>query len=165
MWTARGLALRVSRVALRITPVLVVGALMPAPYGLRLTISPGVFGLFLLSGCMTLWLCVSFGLLCYGLTFYVIDPKGIITFVPAVCELLSGDLLPLPFFPSTLRRIAELSPFGALQNVPLRIFGGDIAGKNMIFSMGLQLFWCLVITALGYLLMRQGLRRTVIAGG
>lgn len=165
MWASRGFALRLSRAALRAVPVLFVGCLLPAPYGLRLTISAGVFGLFLMSAVMTLWLCVSFTLICYGLTFYVVDPKGIITFVPGVIELLSGDLIPIPFFPKALRRFAEISPFGAMQNAPLRIFGGDIAGASIAPTMLLQLFWCLVLTALGYLLLNRGLRRTVIAGG
>jgi len=165
MWTARGLGLRLSRCALRILPVLIVGILMPAPFGLRLTISPAMFGLFLISTGLTLWLCVSFGMLCYSLTFYVVDPKGIITFIPAVCELLSGDLLPLPFFPEKLRRFAELSPFGSLQNVPLRIFGGDIAGAQLLPSVALQLFWCITLTATGYYLLNRGLRRLCVAGG
>lgn len=165
MWTARSFALRLSRAALRMLPVLVVGSLLPAPYGLRLTIGPGAFLAFLLSGFLTLWLCVAISTLCYGLTFYVVDPRGIITLFPAVSELLGGDLLPLPFFPEKLRRFAELSPFGALQNVPLRVFGGDIAGGEIAVTVALQLLWCLVVTAVGYLLMRRGLRRTVIAGG
>lgn len=165
MWTARSLGLRLSRCALRILPVLLVGILMPAPFGLRLNISAGVFGIFLVSMGLTLWLCVAFGMVCYALTFYVVDPKGIIAFVPAVCELLSGDLLPLPFFPEKLRAFAELSPFGSLQNVPLRIFGGDISGAQIPGAVLLQLFWCVVITAVGYALMCRGLRRLCIAGG
>ena len=104
-------------------------------------------------------------MLCYSLTFYVVDPKGIIALVPAVCEFLSGDLLPLPFFPEKLRKFAELSPFGALQNVPLRIFGGDIVGMKVGYSIVLQLGWCFVITALGYGLLNRGIRRLCIAGG
>lgn len=165
MWTARGLSLRLSRCVLRMAPVLIVGILIPAPYGLRLTISPAVFGVFLASACLTLWLCVSFGMLCYGLTFYVVDPRGIITFVPALSQLLSGDLLPLPFFPERLRRFAELSPFGSLQNVPLRIFCGDISGTELFPAVLLQIFWCLFLTALGYYVLHRGLRRTIIAGG
>lgn len=165
MWSARGFGLRLSRCALRILPVLIAGILLPEPFGLRLNISAGVFGLFLISTGFTLWLCVAFVMLCYAITFYVVDPKGIITLVPAICELLSGDLLPLPFFPEKLRHFAELSPFGSLQNVPLRIFGGDIAGEQIVFCMILQLFWCIVITVVGYGLMQRGLRRLCIAGG
>lgn len=165
MWSARGFAGRLSKTMTRIIPVLVVSSLLPAPYGLRLTISLPVFLVFLFSMALTLWLCVAIGMLCYTLTFYMTDYRGIITFVPAVAELLSGDVLPLPFFPPVLRKIAELSPFGSLQNVPLRIFGGDIGGVGILRAVGLQVFWCLCVTALGYALMNRGLRRTVIAGG
>lgn len=165
MWSARGFATRLSRGLPRLIPILVVGSLLPAPYGLRLTISFPAFCAFLFSMALTLWLCVSICLVCYSLTFYLTDYRGIITFVPALCEIFSGDLLPLPFFPPALRRIAELSPFGSLQNVPLRIFGGNIAGAQLFGAVGLQLFWCLTVTVLGYSLMHRGLRRTVIAGG
>ena len=165
MWTARGLGLRLSRCALRILPILLAGILMPAPYGLRLIVSPATFGVFLFSSLLALLLTVAFGMLCYSLTFYVVDPKGIMAVVPALCELLGGDVLPLPFFPEKLRRFAELSPFGSLQNVPLRIFSGDLSGAQMLPAVALQLFWCVTLTLAGYLLLQRGLRRTVIAGG
>lgn len=165
MWSARGFAGRLSKTMPRLVPVLIVGSLLPAPYGLRLTISFGTFLLFLVSVLLMLWLVVAICMLCYTITFYVPDYRGIVTFVPALSEIFSGDLIPLPFFPPVLRRIAELSPFGSLQNVPLRIFGGDIAGAQIPGAMGLQLFWCLFLTALSYALMHRGLRRTVIAGG
>lgn len=165
MWMTRGFANRLSKMLMRMGPVLIMGCLLPAPYGLRLTISPAVFLLFLLSMALMLWLIVALGMLCYALTFYMTDYKGIITFFPAVCEILSGDLVPLPFFPKPLQVFAEISPFGSLQNVPLRIFGGDIAGNDIFRVMILQLFWCFVVTAFGWLVMECGMRRTVIAGG
>ena len=165
VWSARGFATRLSKCLPRLLPILLVGSLLPAPYGLRLSISLPAFFMFLVSMSFTLWLCVSICMLCYTATFYVTDFRGIVAFVPAVSEIFSGDLLPLPFFSPVLRRIAELSPFGSLQNVPLRIFGGDIAGRELFSAVGLQLFWCLTVTALGYGLMHRGLRRTVIAGG
>lgn len=165
MWSVRGFAGRLSKMLPRLVPILIVGSLLPAPYGLRLTIPLSAFFAFLLSLSLTLWLCVAICMVCYSLTFYLTDYRGIVAFVPALSEILSGDLLPLPFFPPLLRRIAELSPFGSLQNVPLRIFGGDICEAGIIGAVGMQLFWCLAITGLGYGLMHRGLRRTEIAGG
>ena len=165
MWTVRTLALRLSRGALRLAPIVILGLLLPAPYGLRLTIGPAAVGAFLLAFLLTLYLCGCLTMLCYGLTFYVTDSRGIISIFAALSEFFSGGALPLPFFPPLLRRIAELSPFGSLQNVPLRIFGGDIAGGDILPALALQVFWCVVLTAAGYALLRRGLRRTVIAGG
>ena len=49
MWSARSFGSRLSRAALRFAPVLLVGSLLPAPYGLRLTVPASTFGMFLLS--------------------------------------------------------------------------------------------------------------------
>lgn len=165
MWCARSFALRLSRAALRAIPVILVGALIPSPYGLRLTISPGVFWLFILSTGMMLWVAVALVMILYGASFHMTYSAGLNTLMAALMELFSGSIVPLPFFPAGLRTVAELSPFGAMQNVPLRIFGGDILPTQIPGYLGLQLFWVVVLTALGYLLIQTGLRRCTVAGG
>ena len=92
-------------------------------------------------------------------------PNGVQVISAAAADLLGGAIVPLPFLPDGLRRVAELSPFGAMQNVPLRIFAGDIAGAGIARAMALQLFWAAVLIAGGRALMRAGLRRTAVAGG
>ncbi len=165
MWMARSLAVRLSRGLLRALPVILLGVLLPAPWGLRLRVSPAVFALFLLSTALMLVVVCAFSLFVYALTFHMTDTNGVTVLSVAAADLLGGAIVPLPFLPEGLRQIAELSPFGAMQNVPLRIFGGDIAGADIPAAMGLQVFWAAVLIAGGYALMRAGLRRTVIAGG
>lgn len=165
MWMARSLALRLSRWLLRATPVIVLGSLIPAPWGLRLRVSPAVFGLFLLSAALMLTVVCAYNLLVYALTFHMTDPNGVQVVSTAAADLLGGGIVPLPFLPAGLRRFAELSPFGAMQNVPLRIFGGDIAGAEIARAMGLQVFWATVLMASGVLLTRAGLHRVCAAGG
>lgn len=165
MWMSRSLALRLSRGFLRMAPIIAVAVLIPAPYGLRLRVSPLVFGLFLLSMVLMLLVVCAFGMVLYGLTFYVTDSSGITVLAMALADILGGAIVPLPFLPDGLRRVAELSPFGAMQNVPLRIFSGDLTGAQIPVAMGIQLFWAAVLVAAGWLLFYRGLRRTVIAGG
>ena len=107
----------------------------------------------------------AYTLLIYALTFHLTDPNGIMVLSVAAADLLGGGIVPLPFLPDGLRRIAALSPFGSMQNVPLRIFSGDIPLPEIPAVMGLQVFWSAALIAAGYLLTRSGLRRTVIAGG
>ena len=83
----------------------------------------------------------------------------------AAADLLGGAVVPLPFLPEGLRQFAQLSPFGAMQNIPLRIFGGDIPPESIPAALGLQLFWAVVLIAAGACLTRGGLRRAVILGG
>jgi len=165
MWMARSLALRLSRALLRMAPVILLAALIPAPYGLRLHVPPAVFLLFVLSTLLMLAVVCAYTLLIYALTFHLTDPNGIMVLSVAAADLLGGGIVPLPFLPDGLRQFAALSPFGSMQNVPLRIFSGDIPLPDIPAVMGLQVFWIAVLILAGYLLTRSGLRRTVIAGG
>ena len=165
MWMARALAGRLARAALRMVPVLLVSSLIPAPWGLRLQGSPAVFGLFLLSMVLMVLVVCAYSLLIYALTFYVTDPNGLMVLSVAAADLLGGAIVPLPFLPDGLRQAAALSPFGSMQNVPLRIFNGDIPLPEIPAVMGLQIFWILALVTAGYFLTRNGLRRAVILGG
>ena len=165
MWMARALALRLSRAALRAGPILLVGALLPAPYGLRLRIAPPVFLAFLCSMALMLVVVCAYTLLIYSLSFYLTGANGVMVLSVAAADLLGGGVVPLPFLPDGLRQFAQLSPFGAMRNIPLRIFGGDIPPEGIPAAMGLQLFWAVVLITAGALLTRSGLRRAVILGG
>lgn len=165
MWMARSLALRLSRALLRMVPVILIASLIPSPYGLRLHVSPAVFLLFALSTLLMLVVVCAYTLLIYALTFHLTDPNGIMVLSVAAADLLGGGIVPLPFLPDGLRQFAALSPFGSMQNVPLRIFSGDITLPEIPSVMGLQVFWIVTLILAGYLLTRNGLRRSVILGG
>ena len=57
------------------------------------------------------------------------------------------------------------SAWSSMQNVPLRIFSGDIPLPEAAAVMGLQVFWIVALLSAGYLLTKSGLRRAVILGG
>lgn len=165
MWMARSVANRLARASLRMVPVILVSSLLPSPWGLRLPASPAAFGLFLLSSVLMVLVVCAYSLLVYALTFYLTDPNGIMVVSVAAADLLSGSIVPLPFLPDGFRRFAELTPFGSMQNVPLRIFSGSIPLSQAPAAMGLQLFWIVALITAGYLLTKNGLRRAVILGG
>lgn len=165
MWMARSLALRLSRAALRCWPILLVGAVVPSPYGLRIRVPAATFCLSLASMLLMLLVVCAYVMVVYALSFYMTDTNGFRVLSTAAADLLSGSVVPLPFMPEPLRTIAALSPFGSMQNVPLRIFGGDLAGAEAFRAVGLQAFWCVTLLVTGVWLTREGVRRTVIAGG
>ena len=165
MWMARSVANRLARAALRMVPVLVVSSLLPSPWGLRLPASPAAFGVFLLSAVLMVLVVCAYSLLVYALTFYLTDPNGLMVLSVACADLLGGAIVPLPFLPEGLRTFAQLTPFGSMQNVPLRLFSGDIPLSQAPAVMGLQVFWIVTLITAGYLLTQKGLRRAVILGG
>ena len=104
-------------------------------------------------------------MLIYAITFYLLAPNGITLVISSVADFLSGAVIPLMFFPEPLRRIAELLPFASMQDLPLRIYGGELAYMEAIHVILLQLFWAIVLIALGKWLLKQVLKRVVVQGG
>ena len=56
-------------------------------------------------------------------------------------------------------------PFASAQNVPFRIFGGDLKGHDMYVSLLGQVCWLAVFLVIGQLMERNALKRVVIQGG
>ena len=52
-----------------------------------------------------------------------------------------------------------------MENLPFRIYSGNIAGEEMWRFFALQLFWCVVLIAVGKLWMKSSLKKIVIQGG
>ena len=165
MWYARSLANRFSKAVLRCLPILVFAFFVPAPYGLMLPESPGTFLLFLFTLFAGTGVTTAFCMLVYMVSFFTISPAGIRMVAVSVVEFFAGAVIPIPFFPNGVRRVFELLPFASMQNVPLRIYSGDIPLTDAPAVMGLQVFWILTLVLAGYLLTWSGLRRAVIAGG
>lgn len=80
-------------------------------------------------------------------------------------EFLSGSIIPLPFIPQPYRSIIELLPFASMQNVPFRVYSGDLAGSGLVKAAALQIFWILMLNVIGVALYKKAERRVVVQGG
>jgi len=85
----------------------------------------------------------------------------------AVCmgDLLSGAIVPLPFFPDKLRGVIELLPFASMQNVPLRIYSGNITGTEAFKAVMIQLIWLVLLICLGRAIEQRAMSKLTIMGG
>lgn len=83
----------------------------------------------------------------------------------SLTELLSGSLIPLPFFPDSIRKILDWTPFASMQNLPFRIYSGNIAGIEIAQGIGLQIFWVLTLILFGKLWMDYALQKVIVQGG
>jgi len=121
--------------------------------------------MFLLSSALALSVVVAFSMIIYISTFYTMSSAGMRIVGAVLGDFLAGHILPLPFFPNGFRQVAELLPFAAMQNMPLRIYTGNIAGTDAIGGVFFQIFWLVVLIALGKAWMNRTLKRVVIQGG
>lgn len=165
MWFIKNVAIRLSKAVLRCMPILLVAFLLPSPYGLSLPSSLSGFLLFVVTMILALCLVVSFSMLIYITTFFTLSPQGIRIVAVSLIELLSGALIPLPFFPDTIRKVLNWTPFASMQNLPFRIYSGNIVGMEMVQSIGLQFFWLLALGLVGKLWMDYALKKVIVQGG
>ena len=163
-WFFETIADRVSRFILRCAPILIVALVVPEPF--RMTLPPSLPQLGMFAAAILLTLCVvtAFCILDYISVFYTMSRFSGTIFV-ITADFFAGGYIPLPFFPEPLRKVVELSPFGAMQNLPLRIYSGDIAGMHAVRGIALQIFWLAVMVIIGKMLMKYSLKRVVAQGG
>lgn len=165
MWFARSIANRLSKAVLRCFPILFIGILLPRPYGFTWPKNIQTFFLFVVTLLLALIVVVAFCMLIYVSAFYTVSASGIRLLAVALVEFFSGAVIPLPFFPDSIRWIFELLPFGSMQNVPLRVYSGNIHGADLLRAIVLQVFWCIVLIAAGKIFMKKALNRVVVQGG
>ena len=163
-WITRAGAGRVAFTVLRL-PILLIVLFLPEPY--RLSLPPDFFHLimFLLSVALALCVTVTLTMLMYVTLFYTVSFGGVYVVVIAVTSFLTGAVIPFPFLPAAVRSTLEVLPFAAIQNMPLRIYIGNIAGADALKGILFQAVWIVLLFAAGKRLMNSAISRVVVQGG
>ena len=165
MWFSRTTGARIAEAIMRCIPVLLCSFLMPTAYRMTLPVNSTSFLLFLLTLFLALGITVAFCMIVYMLCFFTISPQGWRMVMTGAVDFLSGNIIPLPFFPKKYLRLLELSPFAYMQNVPFRIYSGDLIGREMYQCILRQVFWLVSLMFLGIVIWKQAEKRIVIQGG
>ena len=165
MWFARSFANRLSRAVLRCAPILLVAFILPEPYGMTLPPDILTFVCFIAAMILGVTVTISICMLIYMLSFFTVSSQGLKIVSATTAELLQGNVIPLPFFPPRVQEIFELLPFASMENVPLRIYSGNISGAEALRAMTIQLVWIVVLIAVGKLICRSAMKKTVVQGG
>jgi len=113
--------------------------------------------LFLLSLVWMIVLSVAFTMLLNLCIVATLTDRGINTLAPALVILFTGNLLPLGLLPDWLQPAMLAQPFAGMLDIPMRIYIGTLDLTGAWIGIGLQVFWSLVLIALG----RAGLRRVM----
>jgi ABC-2 type transport system permease protein len=77
-----------------------------------------------------------------GLTaFWFKEITGLRRVRRTLVVFLSGGMIPLSFFPSTLQKISHFLPFEYIRYVPIKIYLGDYSTLMVLGQLGLQIAW------------------------
>ena len=90
---------------------------------------------------------------------------GINIMKQVIVLLLSGATIPVAFFPEGLRTVVYFLPFQSIYNTPLTILIGKETPENILWMMGLQLFWCVFLGVASRLFWSRSIRRITVNGG
>lgn len=165
LWYFQSMAKRVARVAVQCIPILLIAMFIPEPYNLKLPYNYSTCLIFILSLFLSLGVVVAFNMYMYITSFYTISATGVRMIAGIMSDFLMGAMIPLPFFPESIRKIVELLPFASMQNTPFRIYSGNIQGIDALKQVLLQMFWLVFLVLTGKYLMKRAARKVIIQGG
>ena len=165
MWYSKIIGQRVAMVSLRAIPVLIIAFLIPKPYGLSIPYSPFNLLLFIISLFIGAFLMTSIVMIFHILTLITLNEKGITNVCAVLGDILSGGVIPIPFFPPVLKFIANILPFRYIGDLPYRIYSNNISISNGVQGIIIQVIWIIITIILGNVLLKKSLKRVVVQGG
>lgn len=98
-------------------------------------------------------------------SFYTTYVWGVLMFKSMVISFLSGQLIPLTFFPDTIGKIIRFLPFSYTSFYPIYIFMGKLNLKEIISILAIQIFWAVILIWLMKTLYKKAIIRLQVAGG
>ena len=165
MWYFKILGERLSNVVLRFLPVMIIALLLPSPYNLDLAITIPRLIIFLISLILSSLLVVAIILLFHIICLYTLDEKGIVNMFMVMTDILSGLVIPIPFFPNFLQKICNILPFRYVSDFPFRLYVGNVSLNSGINGVIIQIIWIIILFIIGKILMNNALKKTVVQGG
>ncbi|MDQ6930202.1 MAG: ABC-2 family transporter protein [Candidatus Eremiobacteraeota bacterium] len=99
------------------------------------------------------------------ISFWTLETFAMQLVVRWVSDLLSGQIIPLSFFPGILGRIVFALPFAAIYSTPLLIYVGIIKPPQYAQYFLAQALWVVLFAGIATVVWRAAAKRVVIQGG
>lgn len=167
IWHARNFGLKMGTTILRCVPMIIICMLLPlGEYGLAAPSSITNFIFFVITLILSMFLVISYIMIMFGVLMSTVSAHGIRIAFQLVSEFLSGLVIPIAFMPDFLVKIIKFTPFYYMQNVSFNIYSGYISDiSEMIKIVGVQVFWLLLLTIIGKILIKKQEKKIVVQGG
>lgn len=121
--------------------------------------------LYLCSVVMSFLIYVLFDF-CFGMVaFFTTYIFGLRMAKTALLSFLTGQLIPISLFPEFAQRIFDCLPFSSMIYTPVMIYLGKYTGQELLFAMGRQFVWIVILYWLGSIIWEKVTRRLVVLGG
>ena len=127
--------------------------------------NPVCFAFYALSTVIAYMISFYFNV-CYGfIAFFFKNLWGTSLMKNIIVEFLSGATIPLAFLPQGLAAVLNFLPFASLSYTPVMIYMGMYSMTEILWRIGLQIFWLLVMIGLSKLIWNSAVKRLSVQGG
>ena len=96
---------------------------------------------------------------------WTVSGQGVASVGAVSVTILTGMIVPIPFFPDWAQTIINVLPFRGIVDTPYRLYLGHIPASDALYHLGHQLVWTIVLILIGRWLLARGVRRLVMQGG
>jgi ABC-2 type transport system permease protein len=135
-------------------------------FALGLAFTPiGNIGLYILSCLMSFLIFVLFDFCVGMIAFFTSYIFGLFMVKEALMSFLTGQLIPLSFFPEAVQRVFDFLPFSSMIYAPVMIYLGKYQGAELALVLVRQFVWVLLLYGLGSLIWKRVTKRLVVLGG
>lgn len=97
--------------------------------------------------------------------FWLFSTWGIMVIKNVFVNILAGSMLPIWFMPEIMRKIIHYTPFEYIYFTPIRIYLGQLSGKEMAVSIIVQMIWVISLYIIGDIFWKNGIKKLVVQGG
>ena len=103
---------------------------------------------------------------CFGMiAFFTTYVFGMILVKEALLSFLTGQLIPLSFFPEAVQRLFDFLPFSSMVYTPVMIYLGKYTTSELIFVLARQVIWICLLYLLGNLVWKKVTKKLIVLGG
>jgi ABC-2 type transport system permease protein len=127
--------------------------------------APPVLAVFALSFALGYLVNFVLNFVMNSIAFWTLETFAIQLMVRWISDLLSGQIIPLVFFPGALQTAVLALPFAAIYSTPLLIYVGVIKPADYVHALTTQALWFIGFAALAAIVWQGAQRRVVIQGG
>jgi ABC-2 type transport system permease protein len=161
-WFSREFGRNIYYLLYRGIPIYLVGMLL---FGFGLPVEWRFWLAFLISLMLGTSIGIAYRVLYNAVAFWFLEARAIGTLFVVIALFFTGSYVPMPFFPHWLLAILQWLPFYGLINVPAEILLGKVSENALLFELGRQLLWVVMMTLVIRIVITMAASRVVVQGG
>ena len=120
--------------------------------------------LFILSLLLAFVIALAINLLVGSITFWTTEANHLQNVISHVIRVFSGTMIPISFFPGSLKTLTLFSPFPALGFLPATLIRNPVWNFDIWVSFLSSVFWAAILLPLSLLIWKTGLKRYEAVG-